>query len=58
MELDRFANKWYNKYSTISRMWKNNWENISTLFAYPDEIRKVIYTTNAIELSNSVIRKC
>ena len=29
MELDRFANKWYNKYSTISRMWKNNWENIS-----------------------------
>ncbi len=35
----------------------NNWENISTLFAYPDEIRKVIYTTNAIESLNSVIRK-
>ncbi len=38
-------------------MWKNNWENISTLFAYPDEIRRVIYTTNAIESLNSVIRK-
>ena len=57
MELDRFANKWDNKYPTISRMWKNNLENISTLFAYPDEIRKVIYITNAIESLNSVIRK-
>lgn len=38
-------------------MWKNNWENISTLFAYPDEIRRAIYTTNAIESLNSVIRK-
>ena len=57
MELDRFADKWDNKYPTISRMWKNNWENISTLFAYPDEIRRVIYTTNAIESLNSVIRK-
>lgn len=53
----RFADKWDNKYPTISRMWKNNWENISTLFAYPDEIRRVIYTTNAIESLNSVIRK-
>ena len=57
MEQIRFADKWDNKYPTISRMWKNNWENISTLFAYPDEIRKVIYTTNAIESLNSVIRK-
>ena len=55
--LVRFADKWDNKYPTISRMWKNNWENISTLFAYPDEIRRVIYTTNAIESLNSVIRK-
>ncbi|MDE7315548.1 MAG: transposase [Mucispirillum sp.] len=38
-------------------MWKNNWENISTLFAYPYEIKKVIYTTNAIKSLNSVIRK-
>lgn len=57
MELDRFADKWDNKYQTISRLWRNNWENITTLFAYPDEIRKVIYTTNAIESLNSVIRK-
>ena len=51
------ADKWDNKYPTISRLWRNNWENISTLFAYPDEIRRVIYTTNAIESLNSVIRK-
>ena len=57
MELDRFADKWDNKYPTISRPWRNNWENITNLFAYPDEIRKVIYTTNAIESLNSVIRK-
>ena len=57
MELDRFADKWDNKYPTISRLWRNNWENITNLFAYPDEIRKVIYTTNAIESLNSVIRK-
>ena len=57
MEQIRFADKWDNKYPTISRLWRNNWENITTLFAYPDEIRKVIYTTNAIESLNSVIRK-
>ena len=38
-------------------MWKNNWENISTLFTCPDEIRKVIYTTDAIKSLNIVIRK-
>ena len=32
MELDRFANKWDNKYHTISRMWKNNWEKIFLLY--------------------------
>ena len=57
MEQIRFADKWDNKYPTISRLWRNNWENIATLFAYPDEIRKVIYTTNAIESLNSVVRK-
>ena len=37
--------------------WRSNWENLNTLFAYPEEIRKAIYTTNAIESLNSVIRK-
>ena len=38
-------------------MWNRHWENVIPLFDYPDEIRKIIYTTNAIESLNSVIRK-
>ena len=56
-ELDRLAEKWDEKYPQISKSWRNNWMNLSTIFAYPEEIRKVIYTTNAIESLNSVIRK-
>jgi putative transposase len=57
LELDDFANKWDDKYPQIAKSWKNNWPNIITFFDYPEEIRKVIYTTNAIESLNSVIRK-
>ncbi len=57
LELDEFANKWDEKYPQIAKSWKNNWPNIITFFDYPEEIRKVIYTTNAIESLNSVIRK-
>lgn len=56
-ELDSFSEKWDDKYPQISRSWRNNWENLNTLFNYPGDIRKVIYTTNAIESLNSVIRK-
>lgn len=56
-ELMAFAEKWDGKYGSISKQWYRNWENIITMFNYPDEIRKVIYTTNAIESLNSVIRK-
>lgn len=52
-----FGKKWDKKYPAISRSWNNHWQNILTLFAFPDEIRKIIYTTNAIESLNSVIRK-
>jgi len=52
-----FSQKWDAKYPAISRSWTNHWDNIITLFDYPDEIRKIIYTTNAIESLNSVIRK-
>jgi len=55
--LDRFSKCWDEKYPQISKSWRANWENINTLFAYPEEIRKAIYTTNAIESLNSVIRK-
>ena len=57
LELDRFAEKWDEKYPQISKSWRANWENLITIFDYPADIRKVIYTTNAIESLNSVIRK-
>lgn len=56
-ELERFAEKWDDKYPQISKSWTTHWPNLITLFEYPPEIRKVIYTTNAIESLNSVIRK-
>lgn len=57
LNLDMFATKWDSKYPTISQMWKRNWELLRPFFAYPEEIRKVIYTTNAIESINSSARK-
>ena len=56
-ELDNLEAKWAEKYPQISRSWRQNWHNLNTLFAYPEGIRKAIYTTNAIESLNSVIRK-
>jgi len=57
LELDHFSEKWDDKYPQISKSWRSNWENLITIFDYPADIRKVIYTTNAIESLNSVIRK-
>ncbi|MFT5549826.1 MAG: putative transposase [Candidatus Azotimanducaceae bacterium] len=57
LELYRFSDKWDGRYPQISKSWRENWPNLITLFDYPDEIRKVIYTANAIESLNSVIRK-
>ncbi|MCE0761157.1 transposase, partial [Marinobacter sp. G11] len=45
------------QYPQISRSWQSHWDNLITIFEYPPAIRKVIYTTNAIESLNSVIRK-
>jgi transposase-like protein len=56
-ELNSVAEKWDSKYPSISRSWNQHWDNIIPLFDYPDEIRRIIYTTNAIESLNSVIRK-
>jgi transposase-like protein len=56
-ELERFAEQWDDTYPQISKSWTTHWPNLITLFEYPPEIRKVIYTTNAIESLNSVIRK-
>lgn len=57
LELERFAEKWDEQYPQISKSWHNHWPNLITLFEYPPDIRRVIYTTNAIESLNSVIRK-
>jgi transposase-like protein len=57
LELDNFCAHWDDKYPQISRSWRAHWGNLNTLFKYPQDIRKAIYTTNAIESLNSVIRK-
>jgi len=51
--LDEFAAKWDGAYPTISQMWRRNWEHLTPFFDYPADIRKVIYTTNAVESLNS-----
>ena len=55
--LDAFAQAWDAKYPTIAKVWRAKWTDIITLFDFPAPIRKAIYTTNAIESVNSVIRK-
>ena len=57
LELKAFASKWDDKYPVISDLWQRNWSGISPFFAFPDEIRRVIYTTNTIESINRQIRK-
>lgn len=56
-ELENFKTKWDSKYPTIAPMWERNWQNVTTFLAYPPYIRKVIYTTNAIEATNRMVRK-
>jgi putative transposase len=55
--LEQFAQAWDAKYPTIAKQWRAKWTDIVTLFDFPPPIRKAIYTTNAIESVNSVIRK-
>jgi len=55
--LDALAARWDDKYPQVSKTWRAHWQNLNTLFRYPSDIRKAIYTTNAIESLNSVIRK-
>lgn len=55
--LEEFAQAWDAKYPTIAKVWRAKWTDIITLFDFPPPIRKAIYTTNAIESVNSVIRK-
>ena len=55
--LNEFAAKWDEKFPLIARSWRANWPRVIPFFAHPPEIRKVIYTTNAIESLNMSLRK-
>lgn len=55
--LEAFAQNWDNKYPKISKSWRENWANLSTYFKYPQEVRRLIYTTNMIEGFNRQLRK-
>ncbi|MDX2299315.1 MAG: IS256 family transposase [Xanthomonadaceae bacterium] len=57
MELDAFEAEWGHAYRAVVRLWRGNWDNIIPFFQFLPEIRKVIYTTNAIESLNMVMRK-
>ena len=55
--LDIFAENWDKKYPKISQSWRDNWANLSTYFKFPQEVRRLIYTTNTIEGFNRQLRK-
>jgi transposase-like protein len=57
LALEQLGERWDEKYPQISRCWQTHWANLRTLFQYPEDIRRAIYTTNAIESLNSVIRQ-
>ncbi|PRR79654.1 Transposase, Mutator family [Clostridium liquoris] len=55
--LNKLESNWADKYSIVIQSWRNNWENLSTYFDFPPEIRRIIYTTNALEGFNRQLRK-
>jgi putative transposase len=57
MRLSEFAQQWDAKYPTIAKSWETNWQRLIPFFAYPEEIRRIIYTTNAIESLNNSLKK-
>ncbi|WP_149240180.1 IS256 family transposase [Dyadobacter sp. 32] len=57
VELDRLNDKWGAKYPVVIKSWQNNWHKLSTYFAYDEQIRRLIYTTNAVEGFHRQVRK-
>jgi transposase, mutator family len=57
LKLEEFEDKWEKKYPMCVSSWKNNWAELSTYFKYPQEMRRLIYTTNAMENFNRQLRK-
>ena len=56
-ELELFKDKWDSKYPKIYKSWNDNWATLSAYFKYPEAVRRLIYTTNAIEGFNRQLRK-
>ena len=57
MALNQLDLTWGKKYPVMVKSWLNNWDNLSNYFKYPEDIRRIIYTTNIIESFNSQLRK-
>lgn len=57
VELDNLEDKWNDKYPIVIRSWRNNWERLTNYFKYPEDIRRIIYTTNTIEAVHRQFRK-
>jgi putative transposase len=57
MNLESFIATWGHKYKAIGKLWKENWERVIPFFGFPEEVRKVIYTTNAVEALHRGLRK-
>ena len=56
--LDAFeAGPWGEKYPAIAQSWRRNWEHVSPFFVFPEAVRRIVYTTNAIESLNAKIRR-
>lgn len=56
-KLEEFREKWDKKYPQITKSWNENWSELSTFFKYPEELRRIIYTTNAVEGFHRMLRK-
>jgi len=56
-QLDRLEEKWGSKYPIVIQSWRNKWDNLSNYFKYPEDIRRIIYTTNIIESVHRQFRK-
>ncbi len=56
-ELDEFVSKWGGKYQAIGKLWKENWGRVTPFFDFPAEVRRMIYTTNAVESLHMTLRK-
>jgi putative transposase len=57
LNLETFIATWGDKYKAIGKLWKDNWQRVIPFFAFPEEVRKVVYTTNAVEAVNRGLRK-